>query len=172
MSIPLSTIKSALRIDYTDDDAELIRLREAALSLVERRTALTLSPQSKALYLRAFEDTVIDGFPFTAVTNVQYYDGGNTLTTMPATDYWIDRTEGNFPYIRFLEQPGIYQGTAITVNYTCGYSALPNEIVHAAIALIGAWYNNPEALTVVGLAQVPLSLEYIIDAAGVRSPMR
>ena len=44
MTVPLSTIKSALKIDYDDDDTDIVRLREAAISLVERRTQLLLSP--------------------------------------------------------------------------------------------------------------------------------
>jgi len=172
MSIPLSTIKSALKIDYDDDDVDLIRLREAAASLIERKCEVTLAPTDKTLYLAKFTDTLLPDHPFIGLTSVTYYNASNVLATMPAGDYWIDRTDGPMVRIRFLEQPAIYEGTAISVNYTAGYDYVPNEIVHAIIALVGAWYNNPEALTVVGLQQVPLSLEYIIDAAGVRSPMR
>jgi len=172
MSVPLSTIKSALKIDYDDDDADLIRLRESAMSLIERRTELKLTPQACVLYLSSWKDTLLPDHPFNSLTSVTYYDGSNTLTTMPAGDYWVDRTDGPMVRIRFLEAPGIYEGTAISVNYNAGYSSVPNEITHAVIALTGAWYNNPEAFQPIGLNNVPFSLEYIIAALGTGSRIR
>lgn len=172
MSIPLSTIKSALKIDYADDDADLIRLREAALDLVERKTELILSPKARTLYLASFKDTLLPDHPFNSLTSVQYQDSSNATATMPASDYWVDRTDGPMVKLRFLEAPAIYEGTAITVTYNAGYSVVPNEIVHAVIALVGAWYNNPEAFQPIGLTTVPLSVEYILNAVGTGSRIR
>lgn len=172
MSIPLSTIKSALKIDYSDDDTDLIRLREAATALVERRTELLLSPQARTLYLADWSHTLIPDHPFNSLTSVTYYNGSNVLTTMPSSDYWVDRTDGPMVRIRFLEAPTIYEGTAISVNYNAGYSSVPNEITHAIIAMVGAWYNNPEAFQPIGLQTVPLSVEYILSAVGTGSRIR
>jgi len=172
MTVPLSTIKSALKIDYSDDDADLTRLREAAISLIERRTQLSLSPSAQTLYLAWWKDTLIPGYPFVSLTDVTYYNASNVLTTVPAGDYWVDRTDGPMPIIRFLEAPAIYEGTAISVNYTAGYSAVPNEIVHCVIALVGGWYSNPEAFQPVGLSPVPMSVEFILDQVAARSPIR
>lgn len=172
MTVPLSTIKSALKVDYDDDDKELVRLREAAISLIARRTQLILAPSSELLYLARWRDTMFPGYPFTSVTSVTYYDSGNVLTTMPASQYWVDRSDGQIPVIRFLETPGIYEGTNITVTYAAGYSVLPNELVHAVIALVGHWYNNPEAAQPVALSTVPLSLGYILDQLSTRSNIR
>ena len=58
------------------------------------------------------------------------------------------------------------------MNYTAGYYYVPNEIVHAIIALVGAWYNNPEAFQPIGLSVVPMSVEYIISAIGTGSRLR
>lgn len=172
MSVPLSTIKSALKIDFDDDDTELTRLREAAESLVLRRTGLSIGPSAKAMYVANWRPVLLPEHPFSALTSVTYYDDTNTLTTMPSADYWVDRTDGPMPMLRFLEAPSLYEGTAITVNYTAGYSIVPSELTHAIIALVGHWYNNPEAAAVVSLQSVPVSLEYIMDMIGVRSPMR
>ena len=58
------------------------------------------------------------------------------------------------------------------VNDLIGYSVVPNEVVHAVIALVGAWYNNPEAFQPIGLSTVPLSVEYILSAVGTGSRIR
>ena len=110
MSIPLSTIKSALKIDYADDDMDLIRLREAATALVERRTELLLSPQARTLYLATWSDTLLPDHPFNSLTSVTYYNGSNVLTTMPSSDYWVDRTDGPMVRVRF---PAPERGTAV-----------------------------------------------------------
>lgn len=172
MTVPLSTIKSALKIDYDDDDGDLVRLREAAISLVERRADLILSPRATTQFLACFRDTLIATYPCNSLTSVTYYDSTNTLTTMPATDYWLDKTDGPMFRLRFLEAPSIYEGTAISVNYNAGYASVPNEITHAIIALVGAWYNNPEAFQPIGLQVVPLSVEYILAAVGTGSRIR
>ena len=172
MTVPLSTIKSALRIDYDDDDLELVRLREAAISLLSRRTELLLYQQTATMYLADFSDTLLSSYPFTSLTSVVYKDASNVTTTMPAADYWVDKTQGPMFVLRFLEHPAIYEGTAITVTYEAGYATIPNEIVHAVIALTGAWYNNPEASQPISLAVVPFALEYIIEACSVRSGIR
>lgn len=170
--VPLATIKSALRIDYTADDEELTRLRDAAASFVERRTQLVLRPAAQSLYLAGFVDTLIPAHPFNSLTSVTYYDASNVLTTMPSTKYWIDRTQGPMPVLRFLEAPVVKEGTAITVAYSAGYAALPSEIVHAIIGLTGHWYNNPEAAQPVALATVPLGVHYILENVSTRSNLR
>lgn len=163
MSVPLSTIKSALKIDYTDDDTDLIRLREVAVQVVEKRTQLLLTPQARTMYLASWTDTLLADAPYNSLTSVTYYNASNVLTTMPSGDYWIDRTDGSLARIRFLEQPAIYEGTAISVNYNAGYSQTPDPLIHCIIALVGAYYNNPEAVQPIGLSTVPLSVEFILD---------
>ena len=172
MTVPLSTIKSALKIDYDDDDLDLIRLREAASALVERRTQTVLSPSTRTMYLADWSDTLIAEHPFNSISAVEYYDGTNSKTTFPSSSYWIDRTQGPIPVLRFLDAPGIYPGTAITVTYNAGYTSVPNELVHVIIALTGAWYNNPEAFQPIGLQTVPLSVQFILDNISTRSNIR
>jgi len=172
MTVPLSTIKSALKIDYDDDDTDIVRLREAAISLVERRTQLLLSPQTSTLYIARFTDTLLPAYPYSSLTSVVYTNNLNVTTTMPATDYWVDLTDGPMPVLRFLDYPGMYEGTAITVTYSAGYSSVPNELTHAIIALVGGWYNNPESIQPISLQTVPLSVEYILANISTRSNLR
>jgi len=172
MSVQLSTIKSALKIDYADDDTDLIRLREAAVQFVEKTIGASLTPRATTLYLSRWTNSLIPEHPFNSLTNVKYYDSSNVLTTMPEGDYWIDQTDGPMPRIRFLEAPAIYEGTAISVNYNAGYSATPDPLVHAVIGLVGAWYNNPEAFQPIGLTAVPMGVAAILEIYSNRSNLR
>lgn len=168
----LAQIKAALKVDYTDDDAELLRLRDAAVSLIERRTQLALSPRTETMYLARFFDTVLAAYPFNSLTSVAYTNEASATVTMPTADYWIDRSQGPMPVLRFLESPGIKEGTNIVVTYEAGYGQFPNEIIHAIISLVGHWYNNPEAAQPIGISAVPLSLNFILDHLSTRSNIR
>jgi uncharacterized phiE125 gp8 family phage protein len=170
MTIPLLTIKSALKVDYDDDDRELTRLREAAMSLISRNTGLALEVQDSTLYLVEWRDTTFPVQPFQSVASVKYTTGA-VLTTMPTTDYWIDRSDA-LPVLRFLEQPGRDEGTAILVSYSVGYANLPPEVVHACISLIGHWYNNPEASQPISMSTVPLGLQYILESITTKAAIR
>jgi len=172
MSVPLSTIKSALKIDYTDDDTELIRLREVANVYVEKRTGLALSARSEALYLSTWTDSLIPVAPYTGLTHVRYYDPSNAQITMPATDYWIDQSDGPMPIIRFKKTPSLYDGSVVIVTYTAGYANIPDPLVHTIISLVGGWYNNPESMQPIGLNPVPFGVDAILDMYSVRSPLR
>lgn len=172
MTVPLGTIKSALRIDYDDDDSALVRLREAALSLIARRTQLVLSPSPQTLYLATWKDSIIPAVPYVSLTSITYQDSANVTRTLAASAYWIDLTDGPIPIIRFLDSFDTYRGTVISVNYTAGYSTLPNEIIHAVISLVGYWYANPEAGGESSPSMAPVSLEYILDSISTRSFLR
>lgn len=162
MAITTATVKTALRIDYTDDDAEFTRLIAAAVAWVERYTGVGLSSASRTLKLAGWEDALLPLDPFTSLTSVTYYNSGNVLTTMPSTDYWVDQT-GDMPRIRFLEAPTMYEGTMATVTYVAGHSTEPADMVQAVISIVGAWYNNPEATQPIALSTVPLGALYLLD---------
>lgn len=170
MTVPLSTIKAALKIDYSDDDTELVRLRESAWSFIERSTQLVLSPTAQTLYLTKWEDILLPVHPFRSVTSVQYTYDGNVLV-LSASSWWIDRTD-MMPVLKWIDKPQIDPNTAITVTYSAGFDQLPGELTHCIIALVGAWYSNPEALQPVAMQQVPMSVQWILDTMSVRSAMR
>jgi uncharacterized phiE125 gp8 family phage protein len=172
MSVPLSTIKSSLKIEYDDDDTELTRLRDAASTLIERETGLVLTPSTRTIYLASFKDTTVPYVPFTSISQITYYNGSNAYTVMPATQWWVDLSDGPLPVLRFLEQPAVYEGTNVTIAVSCGYAALPNDLVQAVVALTGGWYSNPEGWQPINLSMVPMNLEYIISALRVRELMR
>jgi uncharacterized phiE125 gp8 family phage protein len=170
MSIPLSTIKHALKIDYSEDDTELVRLREAASAFVSRSTQLILTRSAQSLQIAAWTDVLLPLHPFQALTSVQYVEGGVTVT-MPSTGYWVDRTD-EMPVLRFIDKPTIDEHTVISIRYEAGYNELPGEITHCIIALVGAWYSNPEAIQPVSMQQVPMSVQWILDTMSVRSAFR
>jgi len=82
MAVSLSTVKTALKIDYTDDDTELTRLIGVATSWVEYYTGIKLTQATRTMYLREFARTAFADYPYVSTTSVTYTDGGGATVTM------------------------------------------------------------------------------------------
>ena len=168
MAISTATVKTALRIDYADDDAELTRLIAAAVAWVENYCGFRLTSASRTMKLREFQRTVLAVQPVTSITSVAYTSGGNA-ETLNADQYWLDTSE-TLSAVEFLEAPSIDDGTLITVTYVAGYATEPNEVVQAVISLVGAWYNNPEAHAPTLLSPTPLGAQFMLEHLRIRGP--
>jgi uncharacterized phiE125 gp8 family phage protein len=169
MAISLATVKTALKIDYSDDDAELTRLISVAISWVETYCGFKLTSASRTMYLGDWRRTVLAVQPVTSITSVVYTDTADDAQTVDAEDYWLDRT-GDLVALEFLDTFERKDGTLITVTYLAGYSTEPNEAVQAVISLVGLWYNNPEAAQPVGLATVPMGAQFMLEHLRIRAP--
>lgn len=169
--IPIDILKTRLRIDADEDDVILTTLCIAAGEMIERELGIRLSSATRTAKLDRWRRFILPVQPATSVTSVTYYDSGNVLTTMPATDWYIDQTD-QLLALDFLEKPSIYEGTFPTVTYVAGYANVPHALQQAIVALVGAWYANPDATAPVSLSDVPLSLKFIMSAYSARGPLR
>jgi hypothetical protein len=60
----------------------------------------------------------------------------------------------------------------VEVTYVAGFTVIPQALQQCIVALVGSWYNNPEALQVAQLAEVPMSYKAIIAQYSVQVPFR
>ena len=157
--VPLSTLKQALRIDFTADDRELQRLVDAAVAYIENYLGYGLCRQSATIYLKDWDQKLLRDDGACVVT---YTDGsGATITMVEGTDYWIDRSDGFI--IRFLNKPSFKEGTQPQIVQTTGYVAMPKDLQQALIGLVGHWYANVEATSQFDFRDVPHSTKAILD---------
>lgn len=163
MTVALSQIKSALKIEWTNDDAELLRIRDAVVDFISDYTGLSITSKTNTQYISYWMKTRLEEAPFIEIKSVQYYNSSNVLTTMPVADYFLIRSEAPSIYINFAEYPSIKENTEIAINYSTGFAVLPKNIEQAIIALIGLWYNNPEAASPIAMTNVPMSAQFILD---------
>jgi uncharacterized phiE125 gp8 family phage protein len=163
MPVTLVTIKNALKIDYTADDAELQRILDAATDFVESYTGILLDTKKKTQYCSYWMKTRLVHSPFVSIDSVRYTNTSGVVTTMPSTDYFLIRSEEPTIYINFSELPSIKDGTEIQINYTAGYASVPPQIEQLLIALVGAWYNNPEVTSPISLQVVPMSAQFVLE---------
>jgi hypothetical protein len=95
MTIALATIKAALKIDYTDDDTELERIRDAAVAWVENYCGFALSSATRTMYLREFKDTVFAVQPCDRARYPSVHERGRTSQPgrRKTADYYLERPQ-------------------------------------------------------------------------------
>jgi uncharacterized phiE125 gp8 family phage protein len=169
--IPIDILKTRLRIDFEADDVVLTTLCIAAGEMIERELGIALATSTRTAKLDRWRRFIPPVQPCTSVTSVTYYDSGNILTTMPASDWYVNQTD-ELLALEFKENPAIYEGTFPTVTYVAGYTQVPHALQQAIVALVGAWYANPDATAPVSISDVPLSLKYILNAYSTRGALR
>lgn len=169
MSVTLTQIKQALKIDYNTDDQEILRIRDAAVAFVEEYTGVSLSPQKYTQYIDEWNKTFLVHAPLVQINSVKYYNSSNALTTM--SDYFLIRKDDPSIYINFSDKPGKALNTEIEINYTAGYAAVPASIQQLIIALTGLWYNNPEGVSPISLQVVPLAAQMIMDEIKIKGTL-
>jgi len=170
MAISISTVKAALRIDYSTDDAELTRLVAAAVAWVERYCGFALTSATRTMYLTDWVDTAYAIQPWTATISIAYNDPSGAGQALGASDYYNDRS-GPITVLRFKETVPDKQAESLAVvTYTAGYATEPDEVVQAVISLVGAWYNNPEATAPVQLSNVPLGAQFLLEHLRLGAP--
>lgn len=163
MSIAISTIKKALKVDYSTDDQELIRIRDAVVAFVQNYTGITIETTTKSQYIGYWMKTRLVESPFVDMVSVKYTDVAGVVQTMPSTDYFIIREHMPSIFINFSEYPSIKTNTEIQINYKVGSPVMPADLQQLIISLIGHWYNNPEAGAPINISTVPLSAQFILE---------
>jgi len=170
--VTLAEAKAHLRVDFTDDDALIDSLIEAATSHLDGQGSLgrAMITQSWAQWVSQSPGWVrLDVGPFQSLTSVEYYDADNTLQTATVTDFEI-RLDGDFVLIKpkqDFEWPGAYiRRDAIKITYVAGYgdagSDVPRGIRQAILLMVGHWYEHREAVSELSLKEVPLAVDALI----------
>jgi uncharacterized phiE125 gp8 family phage protein len=109
--------------------------------------------------------------PLVSVDSVQFYDPAGTLQTLDPSAYTVQvGTPG-----RVAPAPGHYWPAtqdrlgSVVVRFTAGFgtdpAAVPASVPVAVKLLVGHWYRNREATSEAGLAEVPKSVDYLLNAA-------
>lgn len=169
--VPIDVLKTRLRIDVEADDVILTTLCIAAGEMIERELGIGLASATRTAKIADFRRFIPPVQPCTAVSSVTYTDASGATITMPAADWYTDQTQ-ELLALEFLDAPAFKEGTFPTVTYTAGYTQVPHALQQAVVALVGAWYANPDATSPVALSEVPLALKYILSAYSARGPLR
>lgn len=171
LPLPIDLLRTRLRIEVEDDDALLASLSIAAAELIEKETGLGLTSETRTAYIRPWRRWVAPVQPMASVASVTYTDAAGATQTLPTADWWLDRTD-ELPVLLFDTDATPKENTYATVTYVAGHTTIPHALQQCVIALVGAWYANPEAASIASLSEVPLAYKYIIQQFNTRSALR
>lgn len=171
LPIPIDILRTRLRIEVESDDTDLAALCIAAGELIERETGVLLRSQTVVEKIASWRRTVLRKGPISAITSVSYTDTNGAPQTLPAAE-WFTFEDDELIVLDFDTSAAIKENTQPTVTYVAGFTDVPHALQQCIVALVGAWYNNPEASNVAALAEVPLAYRHIIAHFSHRSPIR
>lgn len=171
LPVPIDLLRTRLRIEVEDDDALLASLSIAAAELIEKETGLGLTNETRTAQIRPWRRWCAPIQPMTALTSVVYADPSGVYQTLGQDERWLDTTD-ELPVLLFNTTATVKENTYATVTYIAGYVTIPHALQQCIVALVGAWYANPEAASIASLQDVPLAYRYIIAHFSARSALR
>lgn len=152
----------------TERTNKLTALITAARAHLEQRTGTRLAEQGLTIKCDCFEDLArLPTAPISAVASISYTDTAGDAQTLSNTVYELraDGLEAAIVLKYGQQWPAIRSGSRITLVVTAGYAAdaLPADLKHALLMLIGHWLENREA-SIVGLmaAATPIGVDALV----------
>lgn len=166
--ISIEEARAHVRRDDSDDDAVLTSLIAVVMSHLDGVDGVLTRCLVRQEWAESMDDFPAgDVLPLTlspavSVTSIEYYDDQNALRTFASSNYTIHNGRAG-AYVKLEKEsswPSTYdRDDAVTVTAIYGYgdaaANVPAVIKHAALLLLGHWYENREAV-VVGTSAVEL----------------
>lgn len=167
--VSLADARAFLRVDGTDEDALIATLVTAARLHVESVTARAMIFQSWRLVLDAWpaERTLaLPVGPVESLTAITGFDQDDEPHELELTQFSLQA--GRLMPPRDIEgMPAVRERLGIEIDFVAGHgedaSAVPADLKHAMLVLVGYWFENRDAVIVAGSgAVVPAGLDRLI----------
>jgi len=171
----LTEVKAHLRVDSSDEDNLLNSLITSARQYCEAFQKRSYITQTWELWLDAFpSESYINVSlpPLQSISSVKYYDTDDTEATFSSDDYFVDTK--NEPgrvvlnYSKTWPSTTLRPSNGVCVEFKAGYgdaaSDVPEKVKQAMLLLIGAWYEQREAITTTGLnvKEIPFAVDALL----------
>lgn len=156
-------------IDHTDDDDALGDLLDAAARTVGEMAGRVLVPETWTVSFAAgaYTDLPLPKSPVSAVTMISYFDANDTQRTANVSDFYLvsDDDRAFLRPKRGVAWPSAnsLRPDAITVTFTAGYSACPQNLKRAVILLTKHLYDYGAVVTDMKAHEVPMGIQALID---------
>jgi uncharacterized phiE125 gp8 family phage protein len=162
--VTLVQAKAQCRVDDTTEDSLIEGYIAAARSHVEAYCNTPLVSRTITAKCDSFCD--FERFPLgplTSVSSVAYVDTDGANQTLAGTVYELrsDGLEASIVLKYNQSWPSIQSGSRITVTGVAGYTAIPDDIIHAILLLIAHWFENREAVGN-GVVILPMGVDALL----------
>lgn len=150
--LTLDEAKEHLRVDFTDDDALIHGLIDAATQHVEDVTSRALVTQTWTLRGDRFPtsgEVVLPRPPLQSVSSITYIDTSGASQTLATSEYDVhtDTLPGRITRAYNVTWPSVRaQPNAVTITYVAGWTegAVPEALKSALKLIVGDLYRNRE----------------------------
>lgn len=163
--VSVSDMKAHLRVSHSDDDALITAYLAAAVASLDvngelGRAIITQTITESLQY--PTRDTYLSVLPAQALVSVKYYDTDNVEQTATLGEFALYKSD-DWAFVRSDNWPSTYdRPDAVTITYTAGQDAAPDDIQHAIKLIVGHWYEYRESVTEVTLAEMPRAVSHLI----------
>ncbi len=158
-----SDTRAHLRVTDTDSDFEIIGMLKAARDFIEKYTSRILVTTQLKYSADCFAAEInLPVSPIKAIDSIKYLDENGVEQTLATSEYQSD-LESLVPRIK--PAPGkSWPATQVALNavritFTAGYgdddTTIPDAIKHAALLLVGHWFENRETV-IIGSTQTEI----------------
>lgn len=155
---------------YTNEDAIIQGLIDAAYQYAEHATQATLATRTKTLVLDSFPPGAgkieLPWTPVTAIESLDYVGPAGDEHSLEAEALRLD-TRSIYPTLapqwgsqwpRTTDEP-----ECITITATAGDAETPSDVEVALLLLIGHWYENRESVVIGTISSaVPMSVDMLL----------
>lgn len=165
--VTLDEAKAQLRVTHSDEDTLIGNYIAAATRYVEQNLSASIAEQVWLLTLDEFADNIeLPRGPVITVDAFEYVDADGLTQEVDEDSYtldlvsrspWIVRNSG---YSYPTTMSGI---NMVTVTYTAGMEEVPEDIRHAILLLVGAWYQNRESVSADTIKELPLAVDALLQ---------
>lgn len=174
LPILVAEVKSALRIDDNETDAEIERLIRAAVAHFEGWDGLlgiALVGQTLRQDYDAFADKMmIPVGPVQSIEAVRYRNSAGQLLTIADTQYALKQDAGGRYYVRFVNEftapSDLYEDAAVSIEYLAGWPIVegapttPADIKTAIVVFVQKHFDEAARSSADILQRVESDLVY------------
>jgi uncharacterized phiE125 gp8 family phage protein len=166
--ITLVEAKAYLRVDFSDDDTYLTSLIVASRKFCEGYQNRAYITQTWELSFDYWPNYIIE-IPkgnLQTINSIKYTDYTGTTTTLSNTEYVVSNRSilGRIcpTYGKTWPIFTPYPLDAVVINFTCGYTTVPETVKQAMYLLVSHWYEN--RLPLADKMTVPDELNFAVSA--------
>ena len=174
LPVSLTTAKSHLRVDHSDDDSYITALIWSASRTIEDYTKKALSQTTFKQTMHGFPNEYIELLighdKDLSVQNIQFYREDGTLTILSDTNYYLDDSynPGRIYWNSSFSTPNQnVDKKQIIINFQAGNdistNSLPYSVQQALLLLVGHYYENRMAVINTLNRELPMGVDYLLD---------
>lgn len=163
--VSLADAKAHCRVDYSDEDALISALLDAASVAVSEMSGRVLVAETWRMSVPgASGDLRLPKSPVQSLTAITYYDRDGVGQSANVNDFFLFADEDRailrpkdgkaWPSVQSRED-------ALSVDFVAGYADVPANLRQAVLLLVGHWYLHREAVGQ-DVAELPLSVEALV----------